>query len=35
MWAAVALIQPFGPAIYFIFGRKQGGTLAHRQLLPA
>jgi Phospholipase_D-nuclease N-terminal len=34
MWAAVALIQPFGSVIYFIFGRKPGGALADRQLLP-
>ncbi len=36
MWAMTAFIQPFGPVIYFIFGRKKPTLSADAgQLLPA
>jgi len=36
IWAMTAFIQPFGPVIYFIFGRKKPALSADAgQLLPA
>ncbi len=35
MWVMTSFIQPIGPIIYFLFGRKMGKEPASADLLPA
>lgn len=34
-WALASLIQPIGPIIYFIFGRKRDAVITNGSTLPA